>query len=517
MTPKNRIATDSQILDAVKKHDTQKQAAESLGMAKQTLKNRLAIIRSRGERKEKPVTRPDNAKTARSDIQRYVVTCAMSNAPVDKGFLGAINKFCDHEKAQLLVIPQEYQWQDHIYGKQDVEYDKAISDHLLSSDLHVNKHVSIMGSYPLHATLVNPLQGLHQASKGRSCLFGHPVRSMRSIATAQDEWPLLHYTTGAITKARYTRSKTGRKSRDRHKLGAIFIEASKSEFHIHEISYSSKNKGFHMLDKLYTGDGISISSIDALVTGDEHATQCDQHVIDATYLNDDSLVSTLRPKYVVRHDVHDADADSHHTRKNVFERYRRRISDTNDVENELNITVDHIDRTTGDFTNIIAGSNHNDHLDKWLNEFNPHTGDPVNLPVFHYLNWVKLRGIRDGVSETAFQAYCRENLKVYDKTLWPSRNEEHKIKGVVVNVHSDKGVNGSRGSAKGLSIVGQKMIVGHSHSPCIVDDVYQVGACMRKAGYTEGYSSWMTTHCAIYPDGERGLLHLVNNRVRLTT
>lgn len=515
--PANKIATDKQILDAVKRYDSRQEAADSLGMAKKTLTNRLSLIRANGETKEAPITRPNSfSHEQKSNVKRYVVTCAMSNAPVDKGFLAAINTFCEYESAQLVVIPQDYQWQDHILGKKEAEYDKLIADYLLSTDLHVNRHVNIMGSYPLHATLVNPLQGLQQAAKGKSCIFGHPTRAMQTVATAQDKLPLLHYTTGAITKPKYTRSKTGRKSRDLHKLAAVFIEADEKEFHIHELNYSKKHNGFQMLDKHYSPDGITIKSVDALVVGDEHAAQCDQDVINATYLNKDSLVATLKPKFVARHDVYDHDADSHHTRKNTVERFRRRINGNNDVEAELKLTVSHIDRTTNGFKNIIVPANHNSHLDQWLNEYNPHSGDPINLPIYHYLNWVKFDNIRNGVNEDSFKSYCRENMECYNETIWPTRNEEYKINGVVVNVHSDIGVAGSRGSATGLSVVGQKMIIGHSHSPKIVKGVTQVGACMMKAGYTKGYSAWMTTHAAIYSDGETALIHLVNNRVRIS-
>jgi len=515
-SPSNKIATDEEIINAVKEHKNRKDAAKSLGMSVRTIYNRLTMINSRGIKKEAPVTRPNSFSEKKTKgVKRYVVTCAMSNSPVDTGFLKSINTFCEYEGAKLVVIPQEYQWQDHIIGKQSVEYDSKISDFLLSTDIEVNRHVNIMGSYPLHATLVNPLQGLQQAAKGKSCIFGHPTRAMHTVATAQDKLPLLHYTTGSITKPRYTRSKTGRKSRDLHKLAAIFIEADKDEFHIHELNYSKKHNGFQMLDKHYSPDGITIKSISALVTGDEHAAQCDPEVIKATYTNSDSLVKKLKPEFVVRHDVYDHDADSHHTRKNTVERFKRRIKGTNNVEDELKLTVDHIDNTTSGFKNIIVPANHNSHLDQWLNEYNPHSGDPINLPVFHYLNWVKFDNIRNGIYEDSFKSYCKENLKCYDSTIWPTRNEEYKIKGIVVNVHSDVGIAGAKGSATSLAVVGQPMIIGHSHRPVIFKDVYQVGACMMKAGYTRGYSPWMITHSVIYEDGERALIHLVNNRVRL--
>tara|TARA_R110000851_G_scaffold187318_1_gene337099 strand:- start:10021 stop:11568 length:1548 start_codon:yes stop_codon:yes gene_type:complete len=515
MTPKNKLATDKEIIEAIKEHGTHKLAAKALGMATQTVSNRLGLINKRGVHIDAPVTRPDSGiKAQTKKIKRYVVTCAMSNAPVSSKFLDILHNFCDHEKAQLVVIPQQYNWQDHLSGKQAAVYDESIEEYLLAKDIKVDSHLVIKGSYPLHATLINPLMGLSMASPERSCIFGHPSRAFKTVATAQDKYPLLHYTTAAVTEPRYTRSKSGQKSRDMHKIGAMFIESNGEEFHCHELNYSEEHSNVQMLDKIYTGDSVVFSSVAGLVCGDEHAAQADQSVIDALYRNDKSLVNVLKPEYVVRHDVYDHDADSHHTRKNTVARFVRSMKGTNDVEKELKLTADHLDVTTGDFKNIIVASNHVDHLDQWLNEFSPHTGDPINFPIYHYLNWRKFEGLKQGHTKGAFQLYCQENMKCYENTVWTSRNKEFKINGVVVSNHGDISANGARGGA-GLAMLGINMVIGHCHSPYINKRVYAVGAQMLRAGYTNGYSGWLTTNCAIYGNGEKALINIINGKWRV--
>jgi len=515
MTPKNKIATDEQIISALKKHGSRAEAASALRMAPKTLSNRVSMIKSNGVHKPKPVTRPSNFKSAqKGSVRRYVVTCAMSNAPVHKDFYDCLSIFCKEENAELVVIPQEYNWQDHLIGKQAAIYDKLIEDKLNTKDVKVNNNCVIKASYPLHATLVNPLQGLSMASPEKSCIFGHPSRSFKTVPTAQDKYPLLHYTSGAVTRPKYTRSKTGQKSRDMHRLGAIFVEANNQEFHCHELNYSEANRNVQMLDKVYSAMGVRTSKVTALVMGDEHVAQFDSEVINALYRNKGCLVDVLDPEYVVRHDVYDHSADSHHTRKNTVDRFIRRMSGANDVESELNLTVQHIDETTKNFTNVIVESNHNDHLDKWLNEFNVHSGDPINFPIYHYLNYLKFDGLKYGKDATAFELYCKEKMKCYDRVVWASRNKEFKINGTVVSNHGDISGNGAMGG-KGLSMLGIDMVIGHCHSPYIDKLVYAVGAQMLKASYTKGYSGWLTTNCAMYPNGEKALVNVINGRWRL--
>ena len=502
MTPKNKLATDKEIIEAVKEHGSHALAAEALGMGKSTVSNRLSLINKRGVHVEAEVTRPDAfKKTQTKKTKRYVVTCAVSNAPVDKDFLAILDLFCKEESAELVVIPQDYQWNDAVKGRQQSDYDPLIADKLLSTDIELDKHVHIKGSYPLHCTLVNPLQGLGSASPGKSCIFGHPVRAMRAIATANDKFPLLNYTSGAITKPRYTRSKSGHKAQGHHKISAMFVESDgKGEAHFHELNYSEKYKNMQMIDKVYTKDSISFDSVAGVVCGDEHVAICDKETIDAVFKGKNSLVGVLNPEIVCHNDLFDMHGTNHHIQNDLTTRFRRRIAGVNDVEKELKLTLKHLtDNKKGHrYKSLIVPSNHTEHLCSWLNNAQLAKEDPINYEIFHYLNYLKFKGIKEGDYKHAFQQYCSEHLENYDDVIWPSRNSEYKIKGYVVSNHLDKGPNGSRGSAAGIAALGQPTIGGHSHSPCIVGCVRQVGCQFKTAGYAIGLSSWLTTNAAIY-------------------
>ena len=53
------------------------------------------------------------------------------------------------------------------------------------------------------------------------------------------------------------------------------------------------------------------------------------------------------------------------------------------------------------------------------------------------------------------------------------------------------------------------MIIGHSHTPGINKGVYQVGHSTDGMNYAKGHSGWMNTHCVIYPNGKRSLIHIL--------
>lgn len=85
------------------------------------------------------------------------------------------------------------------------------------------------------------------------------------------------------------------------------------------------------------------------------------------------------------------------------------------------------------------------------------------------------------------------------------------IKGIYVGYHGDRGMNGARGTLASFSKIGTKTITGHSHTPGIEKGAYAVGtSTYLSLEYTHGPSSWMNTHCLIFPNGKRQLIHIID-------
>ena len=78
------------------------------------------------------------------------------------------------------------------------------------------------------------------------------------------------------------------------------------------------------------------------------------------------------------------------------------------------------------------------------------------------------------------------------------------------------GSNGAKGSSIGFSKLGQKIIVGHSHTPSIVGNAYTVGTSSRfDLSYVKGPSSWLHTHAILYPSGAITLINIINGKWKL--
>ena len=100
------------------------------------------------------------------------------------------------------------------------------------------------------------------------------------------------------------------------------------------------------------------------------------------------------------------------------------------------------------------------------------------------------------------------------RVIFLKRDQAHMIKDIDVSQHGDLGPNGPRGSVRNLHKMGVKNIIGHSHNPGIKYGTYQVGTSTGRLEYTRGPSSWLNTHCVIYPNGKRSLISIINGQWR---
>ena len=511
-SPANKIATDQEILDAVKNTDSYGEAANLLGMAVKTVYNRMALMKHKQPEEPRPDSYNHNNK-----VQRFFISCAVSDAPLHKKGYKSVQTMCQHLNAEQIYIPVQYSWQDSLVKRTEPSYPKQIQGNLLSSDISLNKHLYLMGSVPIHATVQNPLTGLKHTSKNKSAIYGHPQMAMESVATSKSKLPKLLYTTGCMTEPRYTRSKQGRKAKDYHNIGGILVELSGDRFHIFEINVDNDGSFYH-LDSFYSGDRVGSSSVSAVYMADEHAEGYDESVGNASYWDDFSIVNALNPDYVIRGDVYNHGSDSHHGRHDVFNRLTRYMHDADSVKKELDDCFQHIRSTTvSNYKNVLVASNHHDHLKRWLNEYNPHTGDTKNMLLYHQLSAEIIKEMLDSGSQVdPFEMYGRKwHGDIYKDCIFLSRDEEFDVKGVDCSLHGDIGPNGSRGSAINLSLLGKPTIIGHGHSPKRYRNVHQVGVGASELGYNKGPSAWLASHAIVYPNGTVTMIHIIDGKWRI--
>jgi hypothetical protein len=340
-----------------------------------------------------------------------------------------------------------------------------------------------------------------------SAIFGHPNVEWKTIPSLPGKLPKVLATTGSVTRPNYTDSKAGHKGAYHHNYSAIVLEIDSEEtFHIRHVT-ADNNGCFYDLDTFYTPSKIETGSQHralALVAGDIHAEVIDQPTCNALFLDDDSVAACVRPKALILHDLIDSTARNHHISRDGIGRFIRHHFNKNDnVEEGLQIAADFIDSISRpDTIKVIVRSNHDEHLDRWLAEADPKT-DPENAKFYHYLKYNQYASLQEGEDFSVLEFWCKNP-------------ESYEIAGVEISLHGDMGPNGSRGSLKNLSRMGQKLIIGHSHTPGIINGSYQVGTTSKlKLDYNKGPTSWLNTAALVYPNGSITLINVINGKWRL--
>lgn len=446
-------------------------------------------------------------------LRRFVITSATNDSPLNKKLLQSLINFTQDTQSQLLVLPVRYRNPDAFHqGMQTgMSWPQELKPYLLDTDLILNKNL-IIKSTKIVATAAQPLTGLQSISGTRSGIFGHPQMQMEMVATPAATIPKQLHTTGSLSKHQYARNKTADKARFNHSDGALYVEIQGDRFWIWQLLSDTKGEFYHF-DKQYTPDNVTDGHRAlGLVLGDEHVKFADKKVQAATFHDKGSICAVFKPLALVRHDIHDHYSGSHHHKTDHILRLHKHLSDDDSVSDELALSVDHVNRTTPeDCKNYIIESNHHDHLRKWLNETDPKKD--LKNAVFYYEMMDRIsRALVEGDTRDPFVLYMSDRLEVDHEFV--NSNQRKLIANIDISQHGDRGPNGSRGGKNGFARSSYKMIAGHSHTPCIEKGFWQVGTSTLNMGYKKGLSSWMVTHCVIYPNGKRCLLNIVKGSWR---
>lgn len=461
--------------------------------------------------------------------KKYIITSAQNATPVHEKFLASLLTYAEHNDATLLVIPYRYKNPTSIWSNNEKDHDywdTRIAEYIVDKHMKLNDHIRVMGHIKIQPTAVSPLSGFDSYTGEDSAIFGHPSVELKCVPTPAQKLPKILSTTGAITKPNYTDSKAGHKGEFHHSFAAAVVEIDGDKFYHRHIHGDDVTGVFYDLDKQYSPDGVLTNQrVAAVVTGDIHAEFHDDNVEQATYYGENSVMGSLRPEVWALHDLEDFYSRNHHHRGNDLIAYGKHHFGRNNVEESLQVSADFVDKHSRDgMLNLIVKSNHDEALDRWLKEADPKL-DPENAVFFHYMKYHQYRNLKR--TQTGFETidpfefWCKnpesqQGLRNLDKTKFLRRDESFVVKDVEIGFHGDIGPNGSRGSLRSFSRVGPKLVIGHSHTPGIFQGVYQVGVSANlNLEYAIGPSSWLHTHCVIYPDGHRTLIHIVNGKWKI--
>jgi hypothetical protein len=460
--------------------------------------------------------------TSSSDKKIYIITAAQNATPIHEPFFAALLKYCELRDAELMVIPYRYKnptslWSDTNKGGE--WWFSSLEPYLVDTKVKITKSLQMLGQIKTQPTAVAPLSGFDAFTGSDSAILGHPKVQLKTIATPSKQMPKILTTTGACTVENYTDSKAGHKGRFHHNISALVVEVDGDKFHLRHV-HGEDDGSFYDLQYHYTPRGRSLyGRVAAFVPGDIHAEFVDKSVEKAMF-GKGSICDVLNPETIAYHDIEDFYRRNHHHNGNDVIAFGKHHYGRNNVEEGLQMSADFIDRNARpDTMNLIVRANHDEAFDRWLADADPKY-DPENARFYYYMKFHQLDSV--AMTDTgfsyidAFEFWCNNPLdqlgiQENDNVVFLKRDESFVVAGIEIGFHGDKGINGSRGSAQAFSKIGPKTIIGHSHSPSITEGCYQVGlSAQLNLEYASGPSSWLHSHCVVYPNGSRVLLNVID-------
>lgn len=481
------------------------------------------------------------------DTSKWMVFTAAQNATPTHPFFNALQCFCGDVNASLNVIPLRYKNPTSVWGASqrnsehwlrdvaEAELDKIgiteesynrktgsllttwleyLDEHsgkyLYEQRRKLNDNLVVVGDVKVQPTRDDPLSTFKSMTHGESGIFGHTSLRLECVATPQSKMPKIITTTGACTVANYSDTAAGKTGEFHHVIGAVVVEIeSAKKFHIYQLNARSDGS-FIFIDTEYHPDGTiePAEPSQAVIFGDAHYRFADPAVVDATF-KPGGLVDVVDAPILVWHDLLDCYWGNPHNVDNPFITIAKHKAGYHLAREEVQETVEWMEKLGAGRKNIIVASNHDDMFARWIirEDWKDH---PDNAEF--YLETALQMARSAKMSETGAEyvdpfGYWVEQFKSPDSDILPLfGNQSYMVGPVEVSLHGDKGPSGARGSIKNLSKIGVKVITGHGHSPAIYHGHVRVGTMTRlTAEYTGPLGSWLNAHGVIDAFGKRHL------------
>jgi len=461
-----------------------------------------------------------------SGVKRYILTCAQNNTRINKPFWNNLLALAVYYEAEVHV--SRFTYNKNAFGKLSVKpgseehqdtlwYAPELNIYVSDESLEIAPGLVWCGEMNILPTAVRPLSGLETYTRRRSGIFPHVKVSMQSVASGRFQNTKFNYTTGTVTQRNYIKKKEGLKAEFHHQYAATLVEVDASgDWFVRQISSGPRGE-IQDLNCLFQGGKLvrTDQDVEAIFWGDLHAANIDDNMEKLNW-GDDGIAKTLKPKYQFINDGLDNAAINPHKQKDPHELFKNYTNCQDSVQDELKdfITLLIFIQESGGKI-ICSYGNHDDFLNRWL-KWCDYRDDPKNALLFLRIQLAYYEALDRGDSFNPVR-WAMEHLQCPEDIKFLDVDDSYTIckDSIECGWHGHLGPNGSRGSAASLHKIGRKLCIGHSHSACIIEGLYQAGtSCAMDQGYNNGPSSWSHTHIIIYPNGQRTLLTCWNGKWR---
>jgi len=452
-------------------------------------------------------------------MKRIVVTSAVSNSKVNQKLLDTIKNYCKKNKAGLIVCAVTY---NPLRLKEDqVVFDESIEEYLTRESFTISGRVKVLTKLNIRPTAKRPLTGVISLGSDHNTIVPHPrlhEETIASIDVTKDTKKIM--TSGTITNPNYTITKIGGQAKFHHHFGFVVVEIDddKRPF-IRQVS-CNEDGSFNDMGVFYSGDKTAKSDVEAIVFGDIHEMFLSKVVKEKGFFGGDSILSTLKPKKVILHDVFDAFTISHHHENDIFRKYQISKLQKTLIE-ELQSSAKFLSKLTKNESLkevILVNSNHDNHLLQYV-ERQLRQGFKGSYKALKKTLELQLAVIEelDNIEYThenqdphlpdLFAKVMKKMVKKQKKLTCLKTRQTRNVKGWEISFHGHVGLNGARTLGQLQNRLTQKTISAHSHSAKRIDGWCVVGtSSYLNRGYTDGLSTWSHTHAIIYEDGKVQLI-----------
>lgn len=435
--------------------------------------------------------------------KKYFVTAAIPGGKVDEGFLKSVETYLKENNAQLVILPMVGIHKDAQFSDSILKYSESFA-----TEFRFNKNL-VARDFLINPQVMLPLTRLKRfGQKQESLIIASPKQHMETVRVRANTMPHIVHLTGAISKPHYRHTTPGVLADQDHVTGGLIVEVEDDAvFHIRQVQ-ANRDGSFYDLNKHYKHNEIIDSAARVCIIGDSHTLYEDKEATSAFK----EWVSVVNPDYVVFHDLFDGISISHHI-ENDITRQVNRPTNGQFLESELTTTANYLiewRKAIPNATFIVVRSNHDEHLDRYLNErrfVNDRFNYKVSLELALYLLDKK----------NPIEEWINKRYSILD-IQWLQRDQDFIIEGTQLGAHGDMpsvGWGKLDNIRKAEEAYG-RAIIGHGHCPKIFREVYMVGtSCLNDLGYNTGPSATLQTSCALYPGGHRQLITNIKGSWRL--
>lgn len=467
----------------------------------------------------------------------FIFTGAQNDCPAHKPFWNNLQTYAHDIDAQIVIGPWTYEtaWFNESQASARA-YDKDILDWISFGRMNVGDNLLFAADTNILPTASRPISDMTTHSRGKWAVFPHSKLQLVSVpSTDPDIQAHQVMTTGSVTVPKVIPRKAGVKSVFHHIIGATVVEFDRDGDIFCRQLNAIDDGSFYDLDRHIANERVTSGHrVKALVCGDIHRRKLAPENALANFGLDilgkgatyrANIVDTLRPEYIVLHDLFDNEARNHHHEEDNAYAYEMAIRGRDSVLSEVREAAQFAVDIQRKFAKVVViDSNHDLGLERYVRE-GRYRGDGINVRYGlaledAYMAYVERKAAALDSHQTVptfsmFEHAARLAVgKALDDVQWVHDGKSFQIDGIECGNHGFRGANGAQGTIAGFARVGRKMSIGDKHSPAILDGVYCSGCMNLQHGYNKGPSSWAVADIVHYPNAKRSLITLQKGKWR---